>query len=449
MVAPSTVFSYRAKNSDSSVFLKLEDVEKESSFDKVFAIYEGFTSNLFAYEKGHLETVKKIESRLRQATVKLNTTSPLWKKIVLSIFTLGFYWIDVRMNDMKIKKLATDFAYQIKKRESEEAPPVSIPIQDVIRRLKEKQLEGVNQELERLEADPFIKERLDFASSTYKEKISGAQLAVYGHTLELQKELASTHFVFNHGLNYQVVCLVALATALTQRFSSTHGADSFVLRHESFFKNYDKQLHTVQWFKNIIGHGVDDRNFRDQLICGDVDFKNTKQYSSALDFFLLRTNIAIGEKGGSFIKSLIEKLLKDFLPSDDEKVAKITNDIYELFSHQEFEQTGFGLVSMCIPKHRFHEVAYIARPRGYVYPITYSLDAISDIQEGRPYPAMVDDFLSWNDEIKLLPQVRVLAHKLDILQGDFIAFHSVHQSIEHDLIRDIDHILSKHFLNIS
>jgi hypothetical protein len=433
------VFSYRPAGSSSSVFMKLSDVEKETSLNKVLFIYEGFNRNLFSLEKGHLETIKKIESRLKQKAISLNQNhgSILWRMFI-TIVTLGTYWIGITKNDWAIKTLESNFSYQIKKLEAREAPKQEAPLQEVIRGLKAKQLVGVNAELDRLNKDPFIKAKLDEVSLYYGAKMAPAQLVVYGHSLELQKELSKTHFVLNHGLNYPLVCLNALATRLTHKFSKLSSQDAHVLRHESLFRFADKSKYTPQWFEaNMDRYIRGDENFRTELICCDINLQNKATYESALDFYLVNKNIALWWSGNRWIRGLIQDLIKDYLPEEanQEKVKAITNEILKVFAENEFEQTGFGLYSICIPKERFSQVAYISKAFGFRHDFKYSQDDLSLIQDG-----------GWNlGDI----QARVVADKLDLSKGDYIVAHSLHESIETEIQTLIDQIIDKHLYSLA
>jgi hypothetical protein len=443
------IFSYRPLNAQSSVFLNILDIEKETSLSKVVEVYRGVLRNVFAYDVDHFDTLKKIEQRLKSRIKLLSQkdAGSLFWRVLITVCSLGLFWIFEAKKRSQLKGYENSFQEHFKKLESKKGPKIDAPFQETIRLLKLKQKKDIFEELARLKKDPEINSKFDALDAAYPTSCAINQLVTYGHSLELQKELSKTHYVLNHGLNSTLVGLNILASELTKKFSQVRAQDGSVLRHESLFKHYDKLKHDVDWFKAHLpkhafyGSGyLSDHDFRKELICCDIDLQNKEAYESALDFYLRSQNIALGIHGQKFITDLIENLLEDFFPLDEQatKRQKLLTEIIELFQTLPITAQGHGLYSICIPKERFHEVAYIARPFGYVYPKEISEKELELIQAGT-------SFFKYDRT----PQARVLAHKLDMSKGDFIVSHSVHESFEIDIAERLQELLDKYFLNLA
>lgn len=450
----SITFSYKSPNSNVGHFMKIEDIDS-LSLQKVVEVFSGINRNLFAYETGHLHTLKQVEKRLEnrftnvsKELVSIDSVNKhtRLKRIIFTIITLGIYWLIQEKKIYSLKKahqslkhefvtIQRNFHYQIKKLEKKEEDKKTHPLQRIVSEVKAKQLQDVTAEYNRLKENPRIASLFSIFGDCKSKKF-----LAFGHSIELQEALQETHYTLNHGLNYQLVCLNMVASILTQKFSNIQAKDQCILRHESVFYKFDKKGHSVETYKKQLETRTrTDADYSDSLISCDIDLHNMQGYESAFSFYMVAQNIALSGNPNLAKKCLME-ILKDFFPLEHQQtiIHSIYKEVYQLCQSQEFRTSGLGLYSICVPKERFDKVAYIAAPFGYPYFMKYTKDQLDDIQRGKPYT-----------KISANPQVRVLAQMLDASEGDFIVCHSANEDIEHALFEKIDTIIEKHFCNLT
>jgi hypothetical protein len=136
-----------------------------------------------------------------------------------------------------------------------------------------------------------------------------------------------------------------------------------------------------------------------------------KPWESALDFFTGRTNVAARDT--KLLHNLIITIIQDYIP--DQKLAHtLCNDLVTLMQRCP---PGGNLYSICIPKEKFEESCYFAKPFGLaLHNQKYLRDGMDLMQSG----------------VKSLgaPQIRVLAHKVKPEEGFHIVVNSTLSNLQ-------------------
>jgi len=245
-------------------------------------------------------------------------------------------------------------------------------------------------ELTRLRKIPRVARSLKIFSEKPNEF-----LVAYGRTLEIQEKLKDTHFVVNTGISGDIALLNALVTAIKKVVEKRVQPDFMHLRHQQFFPKEEREPSFYQ--KHIRAtaaqEGKSDHDYSADLISADLFLESIMEGESALSFFTGHPQIQAALHPG-FVSSLIKRVTHYYF--GNEVAKKLERKLSKVVS-------GSTLYSICIPKEKLEDIAYVSRPFGIAYRKGFFTDReICGIQSG------TNQNFAENP-----PQVRVLAHKLD------------------------------------
>lgn len=377
MSVQPTIISYRSQSDLSSHFLNVDDLVKSVDFEKIKKIYDDIFCSVTAYDPNHVKSFIKVENRLYKRIVALETEKKEeiekeiqkkttgWKAIVLAVLTLGIgplvFVMKKRPIEKKIKEMSkahSKFSRALNQMKQRILEKELHPKPKVIQELEKKRLNNLDAELIRLKSIPRIAKSLEKIKRRTKNKSS--QVA-FGRSLELQEQLKDTHYVINHGQNLNLMLVNIIARKLKQKFEPIAYESFEPLRHDTALRHIKEDKHIVTWYQKKIGKGflANDHYLRKELICGDCVLESTSVAESALDFFLGRTNIAVGHNF-SYVFDLLHKIVQDYIPNQ-EVARKLCSDLVKLMDKRP---QGGNLYSICVPKKKFDESCYFSGPLG-------------------------------------------------------------------------------------
>ncbi len=259
-------------------------------------------------------------------------------------------------------------------------------------------------ELSRLSQDLRIQKSLQKIESShyYYDPLTAAQKVAIAQSIELRENLKDTYYVINHGQNNSGIIANILAKKVNELFEAKKYEYFEVLRHDVFLQGISKKQ-DVAWYKKKMEYGSD-HDYRNEIICGDIQLENTTSYESAIDFFAFSKNIAAAEDY-NFTQRIIEKIAGKYFQSDKKLVEQVSKELTDLSKGL----TGGTLYSICIPKTKFDSVGYLSGPFGHPLHDTFTSDDLDSLQDG----------LS-----SISTQARLLTAKLDPKEDIFILPHS-------------------------
>src|SRR5581483_5763367 len=163
---------------------------------------------------------------------------------------------------------------------------------------------------------------------------------------------------------------------------------------------------------------------------------------SALDFFSGTPNIA---NGSFFLKSILQPIVQTYFP-DPITQSRLIHDLLQVTWSLP---AGGTLYSICIPKEKFHSVAYLSAAFGKPYPKKFFtiqdlerfqdgsiftesenemvLNGMGDLMKPQNFSIFISKVMEGykpHEVQEEFPQVRILAHKLQPEEGIFIFANS-------------------------
>ncbi|MBS0627319.1 MAG: hypothetical protein JSS09_03810 [Verrucomicrobia bacterium] len=297
---------------------------------------------------------------------------------------------------------------------------INTTLKDPINRIDlliKSRLSDSNLELNRLKKIPRIEKSLNEISKT--KDLSIEHKMAIAQSIELRECLKDKYYVINHGQNNKGIIANIVAKKVTELFESKKLKYFEVLRHDIFLKDKPKDR-DVTWYKTTLKKelSLTDHNFREELICGDITLERTNQAESAIHFSTGANNIAI-YYDPDFMKKIIQKIVKHYFPTEG-----LIKEISEEINSVSKNLTGGTLYSICIPKDKFHSIAYLAHPYGRPldYPSHITNEELDSWQEGT---SSIDT------------QVRLLTRKLTQDNGILIIPHSTLSQSQLDKIESV------------
>lgn len=270
-----------------------------------------------------------------------------------------------------------------------------------------KRLSDPDAELERLRSNPQCAALLDYLSQ--KHYLAGCkrkQICI-ARSMELQNHLQSEgYYVINHGQTNRAATLNLVSTAV-QELKTKKPLTHYEILRDPCFLHHIPQDRTIEKLKKLIRSGSIDHDFREELLCGDINLRSTAEYESAIDFFANRAHGIADGYNPNFIVDRINKIVDQYI--ENEQVAsQITKDIWEICK----DIPGGVLYSICIPKGKFDALAYLSGPYG------------RPIEEQHTPSFELDDWQKGKGK-RTSPQVRLATKELSAENGVFILPHSV------------------------
>ena len=209
---------------------------------------------------------------------------------------------------------------------------------------------------------------------------------------------------------------------LKQEFEP-HYYESFEpLRHNTALRHIKEDTHTVTWYQNLITQGiVNDRDLREELLCGDCVLESTEKCESALDFFAGSINVANRNPHWAF--RLLMTIVQDYIPN--QKVAsKLCRDLIKLMNGCP---NGGNLYSICVPKEKFVESCYFSEDEGF------------PLENQEELRGTIDEMQSGESPSWCPPQIRILTHKIRPEDGYHVIMNS---TLTSDQLLKIDNEVS-------
>ena len=409
-----TIVTYRSERGGSSRFIDLDRLVKSQEIDLMREVYRSIATHITAYEKGRVEGLRKVEKRLYGRMLEIKNLESFDKSysgaawIFLACITFGISALIIGVMRGRLKAEISEIesshsalARALDQMEELSKDKVIAPIPEVIQALKKVRLENCSDELMRLKRNPRIKRSLDRVNRC--NPLSIQQEVAFARSLELREAIKATHYVVNHGQNHHLLVMSIVAKVLQNEFNSHLYPSYEPLRHESSLSKGASSNLTVEWFlSHIDRYRYTDHDFRAELICGDCYLESRELAESALYFFADGKNIA-----NKIHYDTLERIVS-FYTSDKRVVSRLCNDLVELL--HKGERRG-SLYSICVPKEKFDESCYFARPYGVACKNQdFFKRELERMQAGDiPYDT---------------PQIRVLTHKIRPEEGFHVILHS-------------------------
>lgn len=430
-----TIISYRSQTDQTSHFVNLDDLLKIDNYKNVKQVYDDIYRSVTAYEPDHVNSLKKVEGKLYNRVTQLENEkkeeliTQKNAKIVLSILTLGIrtlvFLYRIKKVEDEIKEMDKNhkaFIHSLSQMEQRHLDKELHAKPEKIVELEKNRLENPEDELNRLKLNPRIAKSLQKVTSQVQASLPTQHQVAIGRSIELREQLKDTHYVINHGQNFELMIVNIVARILKQEFEP-HQYESFEpLRHDTALRHIKEDTQTVAWYQNQINSGVyNDHSFRRELICGDCVLESTAKYESAIDFFAFSMNIAHGRKHPTFIKNILMSIVQDYIPNY-EVANTLCDDLERLLTQHPW---GGNLYSICVPKEKFDESCYFSQPFGVALENQQKLKGLLDVmQEGEGvYPSG-------------MPQIRVLTHKVRAEDGFHVILNSTFSSNQLSKIED-------------
>lgn len=402
--------SIRETGCNYSKFINVDRVlNEDSSYKELSRVYKAIQNHVNSYESDATEKLRELNENFRKKIIHVVEQDNLlngWMTIVIILFTLGIYYLilEKRKSDQlsqseaifdSINRHLDQMEESLKEKKTHKL--------EVIEEIKKLRKADKEEELKRLQADARIEKSLKRIEKSCRRLTTEHKIAI-GHTLELQNCLKDEYFIINHGQNLDLMMINLVSRILKKHYEAQNYDHFQVLRHDAHLQHIDLDKQDVAWFQSQIGLMKTDHYFRRELICGDIFLESTARWESAIDFFSGRCNIA---KGPGFMKNVLEQIVAYYFPNRETQKMLVQH----LLSIAPAGIRSVGnLYSIAIPKEKFHEMCYLAKPFGY------ALDS-------EEYPEKVLEALQSGiilENVKSLPQVRVLSHKLTPENGVYI-----------------------------
>jgi hypothetical protein len=417
--------SYRDINDKSSRFINISDVLKSNDPEKLLPVYKNILFSINSLELYKIDKLEKLETAFYnklKSLINLNYRNESYATYIFkSIVSLGNHALQSHRenkNNSDIEAIHRSFRHhvtEIQRSLEEKTAPILIPEVEEMQKLR---LGDPQKELERLSASPRIRNSLEKINKSFvRYRLNVPEAIAIAHSIELREALKDKYYVINHGQNLNMMVLNIITEKLKQAFEPDQYKNFQVLRHDIYLKHIQNDIQNVEWFcTELEKQEKIDSDYRRELICGDCYLESTTPWESAIDFFTGTKNIAAWWP--SFLQKLLDGVLCNYFP-DPAVRAELSQEIMKLS-----KQLGGGgtLYSICIPKEKFNEAAYFCLPFGRpALKDKYTKEHLELLQNGLDFndiPKMPRDVdLHGN---KTVPQIRVLAHKLDAHEGFLI-----------------------------
>jgi len=287
------------------------------------------------------------------------------------------------------------------------------PKPEAIKEFEKNQLSNLDDELFRLKSIPRIAKSLEnveksLENAKKRNKLSKNHQIAFGHSLELREQLKHTHYVINHGQNFNLMVVNMAARILKQEFESERYESFEPLRHDTALRHINEDIQTVAWFQKQISQfeEASDHYYREELISGDCVLESIRKAESALDFFSGTTNVAA--RSGQLDYRLLLPIVQDYIPNPN-IARKLCNNLISLL--KKYPHEG-NLYSICVPKEKFDESCYFSGPYGYPWTNQEQLKGEIEEMQSNEHPS------------RYLPQIRILSHKIRAQDGYHVILNS-------------------------
>jgi len=455
-----TIISYRSPSDSSSKFINISKLKESNNINEIKDIYKNIFNSITAYDAKYAEKLNDVEHQLytriaalhQERKENINIATKGLTGILMTICTLGINQLvgshmkkkleneirEIELNRTAFLKAHTQMIAR--------AEPKQVYLKpNEIMEIEQKRLSKPDEELKRLMENERIQKSLNSLDNCEEMEFTNAEKIALGHSLELQEALKETHYVFNHGQNIELMVVNMLVKHLSKEFKRDIYNSYEPLRDEIAFQDIKEDTHTVDWYKTQIGtvgqirpegekRFKRDNDFRKELICADCILESTLRQESALHFLKNRSIAAAEISKNQFNQKLFNEIISEYI-TDKQVVDQLTQDLVKILDNCP---KGGSLYSVCVPKTKFDESCYIAHDFGKFFDekkhFPYK-DHLEEMQSGDvkinyrgelaiENQALSDPEDSEDEMILFAPQIRILAQKINPVEG----FHVVRNS---------------------
>lgn len=417
--------SYRGPQAAYSTFLDVDEVLECKDFDKVFDVYQAVLKDINLYDPSKVDKLSHLEGKLYtrlhellpngNAKVEKALYNQPWFIKLLKIGLSSCFHINKPNLQKQIEQLHDKFKHHIALIKERLLPKKVEAAPKALQELQNIRLDSPKKELKRLKQIDQVKRSLQQVSDSAWVKLSNDKLIAIGRSIELREKIKNTHYVINHGQGPSLILVQLVMNAFKKIFDEIEYEQYLNMRHDAFLKEIKKDQ-DVSYYIEALQKDIDWSY--PELICCDFYLKSIAYAESALFFFTWETNVHNDVK---FIRKILSQICSYYIPDPSRQVS-LVHTLCELF-HDGFGNGG-TLYSICVPKDQFADVGFLSKSYGTPTKNQYTAEHLERLQDGFTH----GDISSIPHEIEwgctAVPQVRLLAQKLDPKNDIYIVAHS-------------------------